>query len=356
MKWIFLILSLLNCFVLFAQPSPETTFHFKIKVDTLTLKNQKSNWNLKMIKGSQYPFYYTKTFQKSDFRRDTLSFSITINDSYLDTLIFDLVNTLTKKKMKIVVSHFRDYAYFFDLKEMYTGEDLDGALFFDLLEIDSLLHLSNSQDTLWKSCLITKNKQSIKIKVNDFGLRTPNGLMPYSWRNTQDRRFHNPCYHLDANDFFTVSPNSTSGEVIYKNTQPPRSGNSEIVIAHYIYKPNRMDKKNKLFGHDATYIFYEDHTFIARITNPPTVVSLLPPSQMGIGTWEVQGRILILNTPENWYSLYDKIHLFTDPMFFYNTPFTIKGNLLISSTRNSKIKYALKKAPKTKAKQKLRPE
>lgn len=356
MKWILSIGIFLSSLNLYAQPSPETTFHFKIKVDTLAIKHKKSNWNLKMIKGSQYPFYYTRTFQQSDFKQDTLRFSITTKDAYLDTLIFDLVNTITKKKMKVVVSSFKDYAYFFDLKETYTGEDFDGALFFNLLEIDRLLHQSNHRDTLWKSCLITKNQQHIKIKVNDFGLRTLGGLMPYSWNKTQDKRFHNPCYDLDVNDFFVASTNSLSGKVIYKRTKHKLSGNSETIVATYVHQPNAMDRRNKLFGHSATYTFYEDHTFIARIGNPPRVVSLLPPSQIGIGTWEIQGNTLILNTPENWYSLYRSVYNLTTPMFFYNTVFKIQGNQLISPTENLKFRYTLIKAPNTKAKQKLSPE
>lgn len=310
-----------------AQPDPTSTFKFTIKVDSLAFKKGKSNIRLKIITDSYQVFYYTREFGKSDFKADTLHFSMDVEGN--DTLAFDLVNTLTDNKMKVVVCGIMPHTFYeFDLKEFYQGEDLTGVLYFDMREIFDLLRQSDKLQITWKDCDITRDKNfNLDIKVNDLGVRKHDGLMQYSWKKTQDRRFHNYYQGLDVQHFFRATPNSVSGKLIYKNNGL-LSGNSEKILAQYEYQRTRKDKKNKLFGHHSVYTFYEDHTFLVEINNPPQEVSLTFEYQIGIGVWEIIDGIITLNSPTNWWSIYAEAQA-DAPATFHNTKFKIKGKRLI---------------------------
>lgn len=323
-----------------AQPSPTSTFNFKIKVDSLAFKKGKSNIRLKTITCGNYPFYYTKQFQKSDFENNTLGFSIDVE--YGDTLVFDLINTLTNKKMKVAICGIMPHTFYqFDLKEFYQGKDLNGALYFDMREILDLMRQSDESQITWKQCYIKRDKNfNFSIRVNDFGVRKRNGLMPYSWEKTQDRRFHNYYHGLDVQHFFRASPNSASGKFIYKNNGL-LSGNSDKILAQYEYQRTRKDRKNKLFGHHSVYTFYEDHTFLVEINNPPPEVSLMPEHQVGIGVWELVDKTITLSSPENWWSIYDEAR-YVQPETFHNRPFKIKGKKLVQITDSNWV-YRLKR-------------
>jgi len=324
-----------------AQPSPTSTFDFRIKVDSLVFKKGKSNFRLKIVSRNNYPFSYTKEFKQSDFSDDTLHFSMDVD--YGDAFVFDIINTLTNKKMKVAIWAFHPNTYYeFDLKEFYQGEDLNGALYFDIPEILDLLRQSDQTQITWKQCDIKRDKNfNLFIKVNDFGVRKRNGLMPYSWEKTQDRRFHNYYQGLDVQHFFRASPNSVSGKFIYKNNGL-LSGNSDKILAQYEYQRTRKDKKNKLFGHHSIYTFYEDHTFLVEINNPPPEVSLTAEYQLGIGVWEIIDGIITLNSPTNWWSIYADLP-YAEPATFHNRKFKIKGKKLVQIT-NSYWTYRLKRA------------
>jgi|GEM_PF-3370025 len=326
-----------------AQPSPTSTLNFKIKVDSLVFKKGKSNFRLKTITGTNQVFYYTREFRKSDFKDDTLRFSVDVEES--DTLAFDLINILTNKKMKVVVCGiFYHTFYQFDLKEFYADKDLYGAVYFDMREIFDLMKQSDTSEMVWKQCDIKKDKNSnFEVKVNDFGLRKRNGLMPYSWKKTQDKRFHDYYYDLDVQHFFRASPNSASGKFIYKNNGL-LSGNSDKILAKYEYQRTQKDRRNKLFGHHSVYTFYEDHTFLVEVHNPPQEVSLTSEYKIGIGIWEIIDGIIILNSPANWWSIYADIP-YTDPATFHNTKFKVKGKKLVQIV-DSNRKYRLKKTSK----------
>ena len=313
-----------------AQPDSTSTFKFTIKVDSLAFKKGKSNFRLKMIVGGNYAFYYTREFDKSDFSNDTLGFSIESN--YPDSVAFDLINTLTNKKMKVVVSGvYPSTFYQFDLKKFYHEADLNGALYFDMREIFDLMRQSDQTQIRWKDCDIKRDKNfNFDIKVNDLGVRSHDGLMQYSWKKTQDRRFHNYYNDLDVQHFFITRPNNASGKIIHKNTGR-LSGNSDKILAQYEYLPTKRDKKNKLFGHHSVYTFYEDHTFLYEEFNPPRIVSLTAEYRIGIGIWEIIDGTITLDSPTNWWSIYEAAP-YTEPATFHNTKFNIKGKKLIEIT------------------------
>lgn len=333
-----------------AQPSPTSTFNFKIKVDSLAFKKGKSNFRLKIITGSHQVFYHTREFGTSDFKEDTLHFSMNVEGS--DTLAFDLVNTLTNNKMKVVICGIMPNTFYqFDLKEFYQGEDLTGALYFDMREILELLRQSDKSQITWKQCDIERDKNfNLSVTVNDFGVRKPDGLMQYSWRKTQDQRFHNYYYDLDVQHFFRASPNSVSGKLIYKNNGL-LSGNSDKILAKYEYQRTRRDKRNKLFGHHSVYTFYEDHTFLVEEHNPPQEVSLTSEYKIGIGVWEIIDGIITLNSPSNWWSIYADVP-YAEPATFYNTKFKIKGKKLIQITERAWA-YRLKRTSKSRINNKI---
>ena len=323
-----------------AQPSPTSTFNFTIKVDSLVFKKGKSNFRLKIITGTNQVFYYTREFEKSDFKEDTLHFSMNVEDS--DTLGFDLINTLTDNKMKVVICGIMSHTYYqFDLKEFYHGKDLTGVLYFDMREIWDLLRQSDEPQITWKQCDIKKDKNfNLSITVNDLGVRNPHGLMQYSWKKTQNNRFHNYYYDLDVQHFFRASPNSVSGKIIYKNNGL-LSGNSDKILAQYEYQPTRRDKRNKLFGHHSVYTFYEDHTFLVEVSNPPQVVSLTFEYLVGIGVWEIIDGIITLNSPTNWWSIYAEAQA-AAPATFHNTKFKMRRKKLIQIGDSYQV-YRLKR-------------
>lgn len=340
MRYFLLIFLSLWSFQTNAQPDPTSTFKFTIKVDTIVFKKGKSNFRLKIITGNNFAFYDIKEFGKSDFKDDTLHFSIDVN--FGSELVFDLINKVTNKKMKVAVTGFYPMTFYqFDLKEFYRGEDFNGALYFDIREILDLMKQSEKSKITWKQCDVRRDKNHyIYLKVNDFGLGNPDGLMLYSWRKTQGREFHNYYHDLDVKYFFTASPSSVSRKFIYKSNGR-LCGNSDKILAQYEYLPTKRDKKNKLFGHHSVYTFYEDYTFFVETHNPPPEVSLMSEHQVGIGVWEILDGKITLTTPENWFSIYDNAQDI-DPEIFHERQFKIKRKKLMQITDSDWV-YRLKR-------------
>ena len=340
------ITSAFLCFftsLLSAQPLEETTtFQFRLQVDSLVFKKGNSNIYLNQINPTKSAGYALRLFQKKDFRGDTLVFELPIKHygALTDTLILELFNTTTKHKMKVVCGSTLNPALFYtiDLKEFIYRDDVDGQFFFDLVEIGNLLEQKDS--LYWNGCVIqqtifNKYYKTITIQVKKTNIGRPTGLFYYSYNKIQAGKLKGVYADLDVKNFFV--PYDPSRQVIYKQNRHPKA----TIIAQYQYLPNRHDRRNKLFGHSAHYIFYDDFTFSVREADPPMVVSLVAPRAPGIGIWCVVGDQLVLTTPPHWSTLY-KGNMADTPITFYPyTSYTIKGSLLI--VHSGKHPYRLKR-------------
>ncbi|MGH1338630.1 MAG: hypothetical protein ACRBFS_21130, partial [Aureispira sp.] len=220
-----------------AQPLEEaTTFQYRVQVDSLVFKKGNSNIYLHQVNPTISAGYAIRLFRKEDFRGDTLVFELPIKHygALVDTVVFDLVNTTTKHRMKVVFSATRTPAlvYQIDLKEFIYRDDVDGAFFFDLVEIGALLE---EQDRVqWNGCTIqqtisNKYYKNISIQVNEVGMGKPKGLFLYSYRKIQAGKLKGPYADLVVKDFFSASTNSASGRLIQHQNRHP----APKIIAQY---------------------------------------------------------------------------------------------------------------------------
>lgn len=335
MKLLFLFcIGLFFAFQTQAQPiARDCTFSFELQVIALGFKKGKSNFYLKQFSPVVSPGSAITRFEKDNFREDTLAFEVDINHvgHIQDTISLELFNSASGYTTKIVFSANPNPAvsYQIDLTAFtYPEQEVDGYFFFDMLEINALL---KEQDSIyWKGCVITqthptRHNSRVHIKVQDLNIGKRDGFFFYSYHKIQAGSY-NQSYRLwEAKNFFSVNPDRHQAYIIPQNTSPKTT-----IVAEYKYLPSAQDKRNRLFGHQALYTFYSNHTFKVEIHNPPTVVSLQEPRQDGFGIWEVEGDELYLMTPVHWLPLLNMLMDQTSPIFTpINSPIFIKGKRLI---------------------------